>query len=182
MSPRVGTTAGRIVVCLLELAVGILLLVDPMGFTSGIIIAVGIALLLNGVVCIVRYFQTPPEQAATQTMLAQGLLSVTVGLFCVTKSEWFLVTFQMLTILYAVAVLVTGFYKVQTAVDLLRRNVKDWQWTAISAVLSLVLALVILWNPFTSSVVLWQFIAVYLIAEAVFDMVTLIRSHKTVTL
>ena len=44
-----------LVLCLGELLIGILLLVKPVGFTSGIIIAIGVALMLRGVMDIVSY-------------------------------------------------------------------------------------------------------------------------------
>lgn len=49
------------VICLPEILVGVLLLIDPIGFTSGIIIMVGIALMLFGCVCVIRYFHTSPD-------------------------------------------------------------------------------------------------------------------------
>ena len=84
----------------------------------------------------------------------------------------------MLTILYGLAVLVAGFIKTQMTVDLLRLNRPGWIWMAVSAALSLVLAALILFNPFETTVFLWRFTAVMLLAGAVWDIVTLIVSAK----
>ena len=46
-----------LVLCLGELIIGILLLVKPVGFTSGIIIAIGVALMMRGVMDVVSYFK-----------------------------------------------------------------------------------------------------------------------------
>ena len=40
-----------------EVLVGILLIIDPEGFTSGIIVAIGIALLFGGIWQVVQYFK-----------------------------------------------------------------------------------------------------------------------------
>ena len=79
----------------------------------------------------------------------------------------------MLTILYGVAILVSGLGKIQFTVDMLRMKNKKWFWGAVSAVLSLVCAVVILSSPFASTIVLWKFTGIALIVEAVFDAVAL---------
>ncbi|MGN1024945.1 MAG: DUF308 domain-containing protein [Faecousia sp.] len=176
MIQKIKANAGSILICLLEILVGVLLLIDPIGFSSGIIIAVGVVLMLFGCVRVVHYFHETPEAAAGDMTLAQGLLCITAGLFCVLRSDWFIVTFPVLTILYGIAVLVTGLYKVQMTVDMLRLKKGRWGWMAVSAVLSLALAALILWNPFTSAALLWDFTAISLIVEAVFDIATIILS------
>ena len=50
--------------CIAELIVGILLLIKPIGFTSGIIICAGIGLMVKGLVEIIRYFRTSAQTAA----------------------------------------------------------------------------------------------------------------------
>lgn len=168
--------AGSIVICLLEILVGVLLLIDPIGFSSGIIIAMGVMLILFGCIRVIRYFRGEPDTAAVELSLVQGLLGITAGLFCSLRSDWFIITLPALTILYGIAVLVTGFYKVQTTVDMLRLKKGRWGWMAVSAGLSLALAALILWNPFTSTVFLWNFTAISLIVDAVFDIAAIILS------
>lgn len=170
--------AGSILVCLLEILVGVLLLIDPIGFTSSIIILIGIVLMLFGCVGVIRYFHTDPVNATREMSLVQGLIGITAGLFCVLRSDWFILAFPVLTILYGIAVLVTGFYKVQITADMLRLRKNHWGWMAVSAILSLALAAIILWNPFTSSVFLWDFTAISLIVEAIFDIVTILMSMR----
>ena len=52
-----------------ELIIGILLLVNPIGFTSGIIIAFGIALMIMGIRKTIKYFRTEPEEAAVSQIV-----------------------------------------------------------------------------------------------------------------
>ena len=110
--------------------------------------------------------------------LAIGLLTIAAGLFCILRTGGFVQTFPVLTILYGLAVLVAGFIKTQTTVDMLRLKRPGWIWMAVSAALSLSLAAVILFNPFDTTVFLWRFTAVVLLAEAVWDLVTLIAAGR----
>lgn len=170
-----------IVFVLFELVVGILLIIDPVGFTVGIIQAAGAALMIYGVFSIIKYFRADVKAASVGHTLAQGLGLMLMGGFCAFKSGWFIVTFPMLTILYGVTTLFGGLNKIQLTVDLFRQKNKKWFLGAISAVISLVCAIVILDSPFTSTAVLWMFTGVSLIVEAVFDFITLIVSGKEKT-
>lgn len=159
-----------IILSLCEVIVGILLLLNPVGFTTGIIIFLGIVLLTLGVASIVQYFRAEPAVAAVKQSLTRGCIEMLAGAFCVTKSGWFIATFPLLTILYGIGILITGIAKVQWTVDRIRLKRKRWFWTAISAALTIVCAVIILYNPFSSTIILWKFIAVLLIVEAVVDM------------
>lgn len=165
-----------ILLALFEIVVGILLLVNPVGFTSGIIIALGIVLLITGLVSTIRYFITDAKKAAASQLLVKGILLIVVGAFCTLKSQWFLMTFPILTVVYGAAILFAGIYKIQWMADLLRAKNQKWFLALISAGISILCAVVVIANPFTSTAVLWMFTGISLIVEAVFDIVALFMS------
>ncbi|MGN1419375.1 MAG: HdeD family acid-resistance protein [Acutalibacteraceae bacterium] len=169
---------GSILLSLCEIIVGILLLINPVGFTTGIIIFLGIVILILGIVNVVQYFREIPEEAVLKQSLTIGCIEILAGLFCIFKSGWFIATFPILTILYGIGILITGIAKVQWTVDKIRLKIKKWYWSAISAVLTIAFAAVILCNPFSSTTVLWGFIGVILIVEAVVDIVALIFTRR----
>ena len=72
-----------IFVCLFELVVGILMLVDPDGFTSAVIIIGGIVLMGAGLYSSVRYFREEQTKAASGQLLMMGLVFIFAGAFCV---------------------------------------------------------------------------------------------------
>lgn len=166
-----------ILLCLFELAVGVLVLIDPMGFTTGIIIAAGIGLLIFGLANVIKYYRTEAKAAAAGQFLLKGLLALTAGCFCVFQSEWFLATFPAFTILLGVAVFAAGLVKIQLSVDMLRAKNKRWFLGLIGAVVSIGCAIVILKVPFAATKTLWMFTGVSLIVEAVVDAVMLIVSN-----
>ncbi len=167
-----------IIMCIIEIVVGILLLVNPVGFTAGIIIAAGIALMVNGIFNVIQYFRRSPEVAAVGQLLMRGLISLLAGAFFTFNPQWFIITFPMIAILYGIAVLIGGLRKVQMTIDMFRLKNTKWWWGAISAGISVICAVVIINNPFSTTVALWWFTGISLIVEAVFDAVTLIMSRK----
>lgn len=170
--------AGSIFLCIFEAVVGILLLLDPVVFTTGIIIALGIVLLAVGIGSVIKYFRMEATEAAETQGLLKGLILIAAGVFCAFRSYWFIVTFPVLSVIYGIIILIAGLGKIQWTFDMLRMKKKKWFLAAISAVISIICAIVILKNPFTSSAVLWMFTGISLIVEAVFDVVSLIINTR----
>lgn len=171
---------GIIIMSLCEAAIGVLLFINPTGFTRGIIVFVGIALFVLGVSSVVKYFRTsPPAVAAAEHGLTSGILEILAGLFCVIRGEWFILAFPILTVVYGIGILISGAAKVQITVDMLRMKADRWYLALISAVITVVCAVIILCNPFDATTVLWRFTAVTLIVQAVVDIITAILAKST---
>ena len=162
---------GSVAMSLAEIIIGVLLLVNPVGFTSGIIVTFGVVLMITGIGTTIKYFRTEPEEAAVSQILVKGLLMLLAGAFCAFNSHWFIATFPVLTLVYGVVILITGITKVQWTVDIIRMKRSKWFWAAISAAISIVCGIVIITSPFSTTAILWMFIGISLIVEAVFDMI-----------
>ena len=173
---KFGVGTNSILMSIMEAVIGTLLLINPISFTSGIIIVCGIVLALAGLYSVIRYFREEPDVAAIGQQLSIGLVLIVFGLFCTFNSTWFIATFPLLTMIYGVFILITGFCKIQWSVDMVRMKKKNWILPAISAAISIICAIIVIGNPFTTTEVLWIFTGVSLIAEAVFDLVSLIMS------
>ena len=167
----------RIIAILCEVAVGIMLMIDPARFTVGIIVITGIVLMIAGIVNIVRYFTGDRIEAAAGQLLTRGILLAVGGALCAFNSGWFMLVFPMLTVLYGAALLVTGVMKIQLTVDMIRAGAQRWYLSGINALLSVVCGLVVVFNPFATSEVIGMFAGIALIVTAVFDLVTMIASR-----
>lgn len=168
----------HLILSLIEMVIGILLLINPVGFTSGIILALGVVLAVTGIGHVIGYFRADAEEAAYSGRLTKGVLLTAFGVFCVCKSDWLLVTFPVITVLYGVGILIVGVSKLQRAVDMIRFKRPYWFVALIGAVLTLVFAVLILCNPFASAVVLWTFIGVTCIVEAILDIAVYFFARK----
>ena len=162
---------GGIALCVLQIVVGVLLLIDPVGFTSGIIIGAGALLTMVGVFHAVRYFMVQPETGRQTQLLFKGITLMLAGVTCMTQYGWFLTAFPLLTVVYAGWMLILAAMKVQQMADMLRTKSGRWYLPAIAAALAAVLAAVILINPFGAAAAVWTFVAISLIAEAIVEMI-----------
>lgn len=167
-----------IVVILFELAVGVLLILNPEMFTKAIILAAGVVLAIVGIVNTISYFKTEAEVAAQGQKLVIGLGAMVLGVSCILGSEWIMKTLGALTIAYGVFLFLMGLEKVQSTVDMLRIKRGMWAFPLIGAVVSIVCAIIIIINPFTGVNIIWTFIGVTLLIEAAFDIMTLVTKNK----
>ena len=166
-----------IVAGLVELLIGILLFVDPEGFTAGILTAVGIVLFICGVVCLIHYFNTDPVQAALEQNFSKGLVMILLGGFLVLRTQQVIALFPLFTHFYGVAILIIGVVKLQQGIDLLRLKARYWFLAGVNALLAILFAAVILSNP----AILWQLAAISLIVEAVLDIAVLFLNRGSIT-
>ena len=173
--------SNAVVVCTAELLIGILLLVKPVEFTAGIIMAVGMGLMVKGAMNIISYFKTEPHIASQQNSLAKGIILLLTGCICTFKTEWLLSAFPFMAMVYGVMLLMIGIQKLQTAVDGKRLGNSNWHIVAITSILSIVCSVVIFLSPFSTAVYLWMFTGISLIAEAVADIVAIIVNRKVET-
>lgn len=164
---------GSLLICIVEIVVGVLLLINPVGFTSGIIIGAGVLMVLGGILSVVRYFMLKPEIAAQKQLLFKGLTAIMGGAVCIARYDWFLSAFPLLTVIYAGAMLVLAAAKLQKMADLRRLNMPRWYLPGISAAMAALLAAIILINPFGAVAAVWTFVAVSLIAEAIVEIITI---------
>ena len=75
-------------------------------------------------------------------------------------------------------ILITGLTKLQWMVDIIRMKRRRWFLATISAAVSILCGIVIITSPFSTTAVLWVFIVISLIVEAVFDILAAIFGNK----
>ena len=75
-------TINGVVFFLLEILIGILLLINPIGFTSSIIITTGAVLAVVGIINVIKYFRSDVIEGAAGQLLTKGLLSIAGGTVC----------------------------------------------------------------------------------------------------
>ncbi len=164
----------RLVMCLSEVLVGILLIINPQAFTTAIVRIIGVFLLVVGLFSAIGYFRTEPQEAQKSPGLIIAISGFVSGLFFLLQAEEFLAAFTVLTIAYGLVIFFTGIVRIQWTVDMLRMKNERWYLAGIGAVLSLLFSGIILYNPFEAEGFLWKFVAISMIINAVIDLVAMI--------
>ena len=169
-----------LVLTVIEIVVGILLIVNPIGFTSAIIRAVGIGMTVGGAIWCIKYFRTEKMIAATSGILFEGIICLLVGIFLMAKSTWIISAFTAIVMLYAIMIVLIGVLKIQWTVDLIRFQRSSWGVVALSSLVAIIFGALIIFNPFHSTEILWRLCGICLLAQAVFDLISLFTCPRVV--
>ena len=170
----------KAIICLCELAAGVLLWMNPQLLTMGIVYVLGGGLVILGIWDMISYFRTEALQAAKEQKIFSGLLKLGVGAACLIKAKGVVSALPALTVLYGIILLIVSAQKIQWSVDMKRMKKKYWHLAAVSGVVSLGFAAITMLNPFRTMELLWQILGVVLGIEAVADGVILALSNISV--
>lgn len=160
-----------------ELLLGILLLVNPKGLTTAVIIGVGIVLIAVGIFKLFRYIRLPREEASRTWDLAEGAGLIALGIIAITHQPWLVQILDTLTALYGLLTLILAFMKLQITVDAIRASKYRWQIMACTFLAIAALAVLLLTNVLPENVV-WIITGIVLIIAAFADTVYFILSRK----
>ena len=169
-----------IAMILAELLVGVLLLVDPVRLTQGIIVAFGAVLMLWGLFCVIKYFRTEAEAAAEEHAFVRGAALLLAGTLCAFCSDRFVEAFPVLTSLYGIVTLMGSMVKLQWTLDIIRLKRRIWLPAAASALVSAVCGILVIADPFTTITVLWTFTGISLIVEGALDLIAMLFGNRAV--
>ncbi len=162
-----------------ELLLGILLLVNPKGLTTAVIIGVGVVLIAVGIFKLFRYIRLPREEASHTWDLAEGAGLIALGIIAITHQPWLVQILDTLTALYGTLILILAFMKLQITVDAIRGTKLRWQIMACSFLAIAALAILLVTNVLTENIV-WIVTGIVLIIAAFADTIYFILSRKTV--
>ena len=162
----------------LSIAVGLVLLLFP-GITIQVVCyLLGCLVIIFGASRIIRYFkQDPAYHEVFQGDLMTGLFGAVIGLFMILKAE---IVVSLVPIVFGVVLLTSGIGNVQRTIDARRAGYPRWGVLLALALLTIVLSLLLLINPFGSMQVAVAVIGASLIYEGVSDIVFMLLLGKRI--
>lgn len=165
-----------ILLTLFEMAVGILLLVNPEGFTNAVIIAFGVAMLVIGVIHFIKYFVDRKDGTESPLTIISAVILLLIGAVCAFASSAVMGLFSVIVIIYGVMLIVSGVYKISFFATLKKAGALTSPFMLISAVLGIILGVVVIIFSFQTAMIVWQIAGVSLIVEAAIDLISVIHT------
>lgn len=161
---------------ILMLILAISLIVNPIGSISTFIMIFGIILIVDGIMHIIDYCRTEAEARIMSLGLVEGILSIIAGIIIAISSN---VLVGFFPIMFAVWILVKSIFHFQNAINLRTIPESGWGWLLALSILTFILGLIIIFNPFSSAIIATRTLGIYVaISEAINiieSAVTLIR-------
>ena len=158
-----------IVMSVLYLALGIFLLMVPGTALNVVCYALGGVVLLGAVIQLVRYFLVERGIFQSQLTLISGLVCLALGGFLILRSD---IVVSILPIVFGLFVIFDAIGRVQNALDLRRCGYDSWKGFLFLPVLSVVLGVVLVANPFGAMETLVMAIGIILIVEGAINLLS----------
>jgi uncharacterized membrane protein HdeD (DUF308 family) len=124
----------------------LLLIMKPMEFIKTVVIVIGALLLVDGVINFVQYFKEERKDMFSVSFF-EGVIELIAGIFLIFRYD---VLIDIFPVILGIIIIIKNLFKLQLSLNL--KNVVDTKWTwglAISLV-SIVLGIIIVLNPFGS--------------------------------
>ena len=158
-----------IVMSVLYLALGIFLLMVPGTALNVVCYALGGVVLLGAVIQLVRYFLVERGIFQSQLTLISGLVCLALGGFLILRSD---IVVRILPIVFGLFVIFDSLGRIQNALDLRRCEYPSWKGFLLLPVLSVVLGVVLIVNPFGAMETLVMAIGIILIVEGAINLLS----------
>ena len=158
-----------ILMSLLYLALGIFLLMVPGTALNVVCYALGGVVLLGAVIQLVRYFLVERGIFQSQLTLISGLVCLALGGFLILRSD---IVVRILPIVFGLFVIFDSLGRVQSALELRRCGYGSWKGFLLLALLSVVLGVVMIVDPFGAMETLVMAIGVILIIEGALNLLS----------
>lgn len=146
---------------------GLVLLFFPDLTTGLICAAVGLLLLAYGIVSIVSFFAGSNGGFAFQFELVVGVFAAILGGLFLLRPHMLL---SILPIIFGLYILVDGLTNLKRGLDMRSFGYAGWTATLVMAAVSMALGGVILWNPFSTHLLLVRIIGSAFLYEGVTDL------------
>ena len=158
-----------ILMSVLYLGLGIFLLMRPSTALNVVCYALGGVVLVCAAVQLVRYFAVERGIFQSQLTLISGIICLGLGAFLILRSD---IVVRILPIVFGLFVIFDSLGRIQNALDLRRCEYPSWKGFLLLPVLSVVLGVVLIVNPFGAMETLVMAIGVILIVEGAINLLS----------
>ena len=158
---------GMLLSGLISIALGLVMICLPEIVETTLRFVLGGGLTLFGILEIVFVF-VKPNGLLSAGRIIPGVLSLAVGLVFLFRFDTFV---SLLWILLGISILTDGIYKLQYAFELKAAEVKNWWINLLISFSSLLMAAVLMIQPFALQNAMTVFAGILLAVNGVFDVV-----------
>ena len=163
-----------ILMILFEVVIGILLLIDGERFTGVIFVIFGVLMLVLGLISLIRtLLAARGGQVISSFALVMSIILITIGAFFTAASGSVLGVVGFIATIYGLILVISGVFKLADYLTLRAAGVGSG-FAIFSVIISIVLGILIAFNPFGTAQIFWTVLGIMLIASAVLDIISLI--------
>ncbi len=156
---------------------GIILAFFPVGSTKALGYIIAAFFVTVGVVVTVRYFRAEERGALAATSLVAGILMILFGTYIFVKP---LVLANILWLVFGIAMVIDGIYKVMHAITLGKNGATRWWIVLIIAMVTTLLGCIIIFKSEAVAIGFIRFIGIVFIIDGISDIFSTIYLSRVI--
>lgn len=144
--------------------VGIILILWPGTAVKAVCYVISAILIIYGAYRIIRYFRSNVAERYNQFDLAIGIIAAVIGIFILIRPYLFA---SILPFVIGLCILVDSILKFQNALDLKKSGMNRWQLPMIISIITAVLGVILIINPFGATKTLVTCMGLFFIIDGI---------------
>lgn len=165
-----------IITSLFLLALGILLIVKSDATIMMVSYVIGAVLIALGVLAIINFLRSKSELYHLD--IVYGIVTIILGVLVIKNPK---VIGSIIPFVVGIGILINSGTKLKYALDLKENNEGVWKYTLVVAIISAILGVLLIFNPFKASSLLVQVIGIVISVYALLDIISTIILKKRFT-
>lgn len=153
---------------IIMILIAILLIIKPATILNTIITIFGIGMLLDGIFGVILYIITDKEQKIFSNALVEGIFAIIVAVLVLMNKN---LVISMLPIVAGIWIIVKSITKIQLSFNVRSVNEKSWGLILVSALITLVIGIMVLVEPFATMVSVTVLAGIFLLTTGIVDVI-----------
>ena len=163
-----------ILMLIFEAIIGVLLLIDGEKFTQVVFIIFGVLMLISGLISLILSLLGGRNGGSiSMAQLVLSVLLIGIGAFFTAASGSVMQIMSAVTIVIGIIMAFSGMLKLAEFFTIRKEGYVVW-FAAVGAIITIILGMVIAFNPFAATEFMWTILGILIIVTAVLDLITLI--------
>ena len=158
------------------LVLGLLLFFKSSVTLMGISYIFGGLIIAIGVLAIIRFISNDHNDISNQLNIIYGIICIIGGIFFIEKPE---IIGSIIPVVMGIGIIISSSLKIQQSFNLKSLNSSYFFWSFVTALLSLICGVVLLFNPFKGAVIITKVIGIFLAIYAILDICNTIVLKKS---
>ncbi len=135
---------------------------------------IGGMLILGGIYNVAMYFRYH-KTGNYSLKLSIGLIFIILGVYMLIRTDFI---FSILAVFFGFYIIINGMFALQVAIEGFRVKHKNWILTFLIAMVNLAFGIVVLLEPFGTTIVFIKFIGIFMVLGSVLNLIALAIGNK----
>ena len=160
---------------LIYMIIGLLFILIPAFISNFICYLIGLLVIILGIKPIHKYLNLIEKTRLSKMIFIVGILMIILGLFIIVNPN---LLASILPITIGLYLIIISFAKLSDSIEYKKNNYDKWYNFLISSILTLIIGLVILFNPFKTVTLAIRIVGFVLLIDGLFDIYNLYSYGK----